>query len=56
MIPTANWSFPAKLDAVKLPDGFKKLNMPDKALFYSEDEAAALRDETLEEWLSAFSK
>jgi thiamine transport system substrate-binding protein len=44
MIPTANWSFPAKL------------NMPDKALFYSEDEAAALRDETLEEWLSAFSK
>jgi len=56
MIPTANWSFPAKLDAAKLPEGFKKLNMPEKALFYSEDEAAALRDETLEEWLSAFSK
>jgi thiamine transport system substrate-binding protein len=56
MIPTANWSFPAKLDTAKLPAGFKKLNLPKKALFYSEDEAAALRDETLEEWLNAFSK
>lgn len=56
MIPTANWSFPAKLSDDKLPDGFKKLNLPEKALFYSEDEAAALRDETLQEWLRAFSK
>ena len=56
MIATANWSFPAKLDSEKLPDGFKKLNLPEKALFYSEDEAAALRDETLNEWLSAFSQ
>jgi thiamine transport system substrate-binding protein len=56
MIPTANWSFPAKLDASKLPDGFKKLDMPSKALFYSEDEAAGLRDAALEEWLSAFSQ
>ncbi len=56
MIPTANWSFPAKLDDSKLPEGFKKLNMPEKALFYSEDQAAALRDEALEEWLTAFSQ
>lgn len=56
MIAMANWSFPAQLDPEKLPDGFKKLNLPEKALFYSEDEAAALRDETLDEWLSAFSK
>ncbi|SDW81977.1 thiamine ABC transporter substrate-binding protein [Litoreibacter albidus] len=56
MIPTANWSFPAKLDADKLPDGFKKLDMPEKALFYSENEAADLRDAALEEWLSAFSQ
>ncbi|MEP5762173.1 MAG: thiamine ABC transporter substrate binding subunit [Litoreibacter sp.] len=56
MIPTANWSFPAKLADDKLPDGFKKLNLPKKALFYSEDEAASLRDETLQEWLRAFSK
>ena len=56
MIPTANWSFPAKLDADKLPDGFMKLDLPDKALFYSEEEAAGLRDAALEEWLSAFSQ
>ncbi len=56
MIATANWSFPAKLEPEKLPDGFKKLNLPTKALFYSEDEAAALRDETLDEWLTAFSQ
>lgn len=56
MIPTANWSFPAKLDPAKLPEGFSKLALPKKALFYSEEEAAALRDETLEEWLRAFSK
>ncbi|SFR35969.1 thiamine ABC transporter substrate-binding protein [Litoreibacter janthinus] len=56
MIPTANWSFPAKLDAAKLPEGFKKLDLPSKALFYSEVEAADLRDAVLEEWLSAFSQ
>ena len=56
MIPTANWSFPAKLDADKLPDGFKKLDMPETALFYSENEAAELRDAALDEWLSAFSQ
>lgn len=56
MIPTANWSFPAKLDAAKLPEGFAKLALPEKALFYSEDEAAELRDTVLEEWLSAFSQ
>lgn len=56
MIPTANWSFPAKLPAEKLPEGFAQLDLPEKALFYSEEQAAALRDETLEEWLRAFSK
>lgn len=56
MIPTANWSFPAKLDADKLPDGFKKLDLPKKALFYTENEAADLRDAALEQWLSAFSQ
>jgi thiamine transport system substrate-binding protein len=54
MIPTANWSFPAKLPRDKMPEGFAELEMPETALFYTEDQAAALRDETLEEWLSAF--
>ncbi|GFE64352.1 thiamine ABC transporter substrate-binding protein [Litoreibacter roseus] len=56
MIATANWSFPAKLERDKLPDGFKELALPDTVLFYNEDEAAALRDDTLDAWLRAFSK
>ena len=56
MIATGNWSFPAKLDASQWPDGFKELNLPEKVLFYSEDEAAALRDETVEEWRRALSQ
>ncbi len=56
MIATGNWSFPAKLDSSKWPDGFKELDLPEKALFYSEDEAAALRDEAIEEWRRALSQ
>ena len=56
MIATANWSFPAKLEPENLPEGFKKLAMPEKTIFYSEDEAAAVRDQVLEAWLTAFSQ
>ncbi|SPF79815.1 thiamine ABC transporter substrate-binding protein [Pseudoprimorskyibacter insulae] len=56
MIATGNWSFPAKLDSSKWPEGFKELNLPEKALYYSEDEAAALRDEAVEEWRRALSQ
>lgn len=56
MIATGNWSFPAKLDSSKWPEGFKELNLPEKVLFYSEDEAAALRDEAVEEWRRALSQ
>jgi thiamine transport system substrate-binding protein len=56
MIATGNWSFPAKLDPGKWPDGFKELALPEKVLFYSEEDAAALRDETVEEWRRALSQ
>ena len=55
MIPTANWSFPAR-QAAPLPEGFEKLGLPEKVLFYSEDEAAGLRADALEEWRSALSQ
>ncbi|MBD3676977.1 MAG: thiamine ABC transporter substrate binding subunit [Rhodobacteraceae bacterium] len=55
IIPTGNWSFPAKLDAEKLPAEFGELNIPEKVIFYTEDEAEALRKPALEEWLAAFS-
>ncbi|SLN34632.1 thiamine ABC transporter substrate-binding protein [Pseudooctadecabacter jejudonensis] len=56
MIPTTNWSFPAALEEDKWPEGFQELPMPETVLFYSEDEAAALRDTAIEAWRSALSQ
>ncbi|MCK8484548.1 thiamine ABC transporter substrate-binding protein [Aliiroseovarius sp. S2029] len=55
-IPTANWSYPSKLDASLLPEKFELLGVPGKAIFFPEDEAEALRKPALDEWLAAFSK
>lgn len=56
MIPLTNWSFPAALPQDKWPDGFQSLPMPETVLFYSEDEAADLRDVAIEAWRSALSR
>ncbi len=56
MIPTTNWSFPAALSEDKWPEGFQSLPRPETVLFYSEDEAAALRDEAIEAWRAALSQ
>ncbi|MGY3438955.1 MULTISPECIES: thiamine ABC transporter substrate-binding protein [unclassified Marinovum] len=56
MIPTSNWSFPAALPVDKWPDGFRDLPVPDKVLFYTEDEAAELRDTAIDAWRSALSQ
>jgi len=56
MIPTSNWSFPSALPREKWPEGFRELPVPDKVLFYNEDEAATLRDEAIEAWRSALSR
>ncbi|WP_281981295.1 thiamine ABC transporter substrate-binding protein [Thalassorhabdomicrobium marinisediminis] len=56
LIPTTNWSFPVALPADQWPEGFQSLPQPDKALFYSEDEAAALKDEAIEAWRAALSR
>ena len=56
MIATGNWSIPAALPRDKWPEGFQKLDLPDKVLFYSEDEAAALRNEAIEAWRRALSR
>lgn len=55
-IPLANWSLPAKLPQEEWPQVMKDLPRPAKTLFYSEEEAAELRDAALEEWLQAFSR
>ncbi|NDW01705.1 thiamine ABC transporter substrate binding subunit [Salipiger sp. PrR002] len=56
MIATGNWSFPAALPHEDWPEGFKELELPSKVLFYSEDEAAALRDEAIEAWRRGLSQ
>ncbi|KUF12576.1 thiamine ABC transporter substrate-binding protein [Pseudoponticoccus marisrubri] len=56
MITTGNWSIPAALPQEAWPEGFQALDLPDKVLFYSEDEAAALRDEAIDAWRRALSR
>ncbi|MBP0482704.1 thiamine ABC transporter substrate binding subunit [Sagittula salina] len=56
MIATGNWSIPAALDRSEWPEGFQKLDLPENVLFYTEDEAAALKDPAIEAWRSALSQ
>ncbi|MQY43857.1 thiamine ABC transporter substrate-binding protein [Epibacterium sp. SM1969] len=56
MIPTTNWSFPAALAQEKWPEGFQQLPVPEKVLFYTEDESAKLRAAAIEAWRSALSQ
>ncbi|MXQ08335.1 thiamine ABC transporter substrate binding subunit [Alphaproteobacteria bacterium GH1-50] len=56
VIPTTNWMYPAAVPEEGLPDGFETLIEPDRALLYPADEAAAIRGEALDEWLSALSR
>lgn len=56
VIPTTNWMYPARTPASGLPEGFETLISPETALIYSPEEAAAVRDEALDEWLNALSR
>ncbi|AUQ91955.1 thiamine ABC transporter substrate binding subunit [Phaeobacter sp. HS012] len=56
VIPTTNWMYPAVTPVDGLPKGFETLVAPEKSLLLSEDEAAALRDVALDEWLTALSR
>ena len=55
-IPTTNWMYPAVTPAEGLPKGFETLIQPGKALLLSAEDAAALRDPALAEWLDALSR
>ena len=56
IIPTTNWMYPAVTPADGLPEGFETLVTPEKSLLLSADEAAAVRDQALSEWLGALSQ
>ena len=56
MIATGNWSFPAALPREQWPEGFRQLDLPETVFFYSEDEAAALRDTAIAAWRQGLSQ
>ena len=56
IIPTTNWMYPAITPLAGLPEGFDTLTVPEVALLLPADEAAALRDPALAEWLAALSQ
>ncbi len=56
MIPTANWSLPSALPEDQWPAGWADLPLPEKVLFYSEEEAEARKEQAIETWRSALSQ
>lgn len=56
VIPEGNWSFPAKLDAGKLPQVFQDLPVPDKVLYVGPQEAEAMKAEAIETWRRGLSQ
>jgi thiamine transport system substrate-binding protein len=56
MIATGNRSIPAALPQEDWPEGFQQLDLPETVLFYSEDEAAALRDTAVEAWRQGLTR
>ncbi len=56
IIPTTNWMYPAVMPDDGLPQGFDALIVPDQALLFSPEDAAAVRNAALEEWRDALSR
>ena len=56
LIPTSNWMYPAFLPQTDWPDGFTRPGPEIKPLLMSAKDAAAIRDEALEEWRDALSR
>ena len=46
IIPEGNWSLPAKA-AGPLPEGFERLDMPERAILFDAQEAAAVREDAI---------
>ncbi|MFN3936335.1 MAG: thiamine ABC transporter substrate binding subunit [Gemmobacter sp.] len=56
VIPETNWMYPARLPADGLPQGFDTLHRPERSLLLPPDEAQAIRDTALAEWLAALGR
>ena len=56
VIPETNWMYPARMPAGGIAEGFDTLISPETALLYPAGEAAKIREEALQEWLTALSQ
>lgn len=56
VIPTTNWMYPAVTPDQGLPEGFETLITPKLALIAEASSVVDIRDEALQEWLTALSK
>ncbi len=56
IIPTTNWMYPAVFPLEGLPKGFETLITPSDSLIVSAEDAEKIRDEALQEWLTALSR
>lgn len=56
IIPTTNWMYPAVFPQSGLPKGFETLITPADSLLVPADQASAIREEALAEWLSVLSQ
>lgn len=55
-IPTTNWMYPAVIPKAGLPAGFETLAQPERALLVPSEDAPAVRQDALSEWLGALSQ
>ena len=56
VIPTANWSLPSALPTDQWPEGWAQLPLPEKVLFYSEEESKAVQEKAIETWRATLSQ
>ncbi|SET51230.1 thiamine transport system substrate-binding protein [Oceanicella actignis] len=56
IIPTTNWMYPVAAPAQGLPEGFETLPRPARSLLFPPEQARALRDAAVDEWLDALSR
>jgi len=56
VLPTTNWMYPAVIPEGGLPEGFEGMIQPGKALLVPNAQVPALREEALDEWLTALSR
>jgi thiamine transport system substrate-binding protein len=56
VIPTTNWMYPAVTPSAGLPEGFETLMTPQRTLLLSPEDAEAIQDEAVAEWIAALSQ